>query len=107
MLGEMDGIHVPFPPDRRSIMAGANLCVSCASLPMKDRAAAIALKQCPECKTPFGVTSYGAAFRLEPAKRKMLTPTFFTGMMIGIALFMFVIALTGLSFLTKENGIRP
>src|SRR5438105_1131889 len=88
-------------------MAGATFCVSCASLPVKDRAAAVTLNQCPECKTTFGVTSYGAAFRLAPAKRRILAPAFITGMTLGAVLFVFVIGTIAFGLWSKEQVTRP
>ena len=89
-------------------MAGATLCVSCAALPLKDRSSAIRMMKCPECQTAFGVTSYGAAFRVQQAKgKRMLAPAFLSGMIIGAALFIFVVALTGLGLWSKEQVAGP
>jgi hypothetical protein len=85
-------------------MAGTTLCVSCAALPMKDRSLAIKTMQCPTCQATFGVTSYGAAFRLRAAKRNvLLSPTFLTGAIIGASLFTFVVVLAALGFWSKEK----
>src|SRR5260370_25684007 len=89
-------------------MAGATLCVSCAALPLKDRSSAMRMMKCPECQTSFGVTSYGAAFRIQQAKgKRMLAPAFLSGIIIGAALFIFVVALTGLGRWSKEQVARP
>jgi hypothetical protein len=89
-------------------MTGATLCVSCAALPTKDRGLAIKTMQCPDCKTDFGITSYGAAFRIQTGKRKrFLSPALFTGMMLGAGLFTFVMALTGLGLWSKEKIAGP
>jgi len=80
-------------------MAGSTLCVSCASLPIKDRGAATKRQACPECKADIGMTAYGARFRIEPAKRKrLLAPSFLQGVTIGAAIFMFVVLVIGLQF---------
>jgi hypothetical protein len=98
----------PFPPFWRFIMVGATLCVSCAALPLKDRKGAIKVMKCPECQTTIGVTSYGSAFRVEAAKRpRLLAPAFVSGTVIGAALFIFVVALTGLGLWSKEQVARP
>src|ERR1700732_4233129 len=87
-------------------MAGATLCVSCAGLPLKDRSSAIKMMKCRECQTAFGVTSYGAAFRIQQAKgKRMLAPAFLSGMVVGAALFIFVVALTGVGLCPKNR--RP
>ena len=89
-------------------MAGATFCVSCASMPVKDRSLAIKTTRCSACKTEFGVTSYGAAFRIPALKRKwFLSPALFTGLMLGAGLFTFVVVLTGLGLWTSEKAIRP
>src|ERR1022692_508620 len=88
-------------------MAGA-LCVSCATLPMKDRGLAIKTMQCPDCKSSFGVTSYGAAFRIQPGRRqRLLSPMLLTGMILGAGLFTFVVALTGLGLWSNEKIAGP
>jgi hypothetical protein len=90
-------------------MAGATVCVSCATLPMKDRSAAIKVTQCPDCQSTFGLTSYGAAFRFAPAAppRKRSSPMFFVGAMIGVGLFLFAITLAGLGLYSKEKIVGP
>ena len=89
-------------------MAGTTLCVSCASLPMKNRTLAVKVAKCPECQSACGVTSYGASFRIQPAKRsRFLAPAFITGVTIGVGLFMFVIALTGLGLWSNEKIAGP
>jgi hypothetical protein len=89
-------------------MAGATLCVSCAALPLKDRSSAIRMIKCPECQTTFGVTSYGVAFRMQQAKgNRMLAPAFLSGMLIGTALFIFVVVMTGLGMWSKAQIAGP
>lgn len=89
-------------------MARSTFCVSCAQLPMKDRSLAIKTTQCPECKTAVGVTSYGAAFRVQATNRRMfLSPGFLVGATIGAGLFTFVIVLIALGFMSHEQMVRP
>src|SRR5258708_320784 len=89
-------------------MAGATYCVSCASLPVKDRSLAVKTAKCSECKTEYGVTSYGTSFRVPLVKRRwVLSPALYTGMMLGAGLFAFVIALSGLGLWSSEKVIGP
>lgn len=88
-------------------MAGATLCVSCASLPFKDRASAVKFTQCPQCGAAFGVTAYGAAFRVLPRKPMRLSTTFVGGAIIGAALFVFVVVLTVLGVWSREAVVGP
>src|SRR5947208_1906436 len=68
-------------------MAGFTLCVSCAGLPMKDRAAAIRLQCCPQCQADIGVTSYGVAFRTAPVKaRRIITASVVQNVLPGSGL---------------------
>ena len=76
-------------------MARASLCVSCASLPMKERGVAARSLQCSECKSDIGVTSYGARFRISAKRKKIMTPTLLQGSIVGAGLLAFVIALVG------------
>ncbi len=65
-------------------MAGPTLCVTCASLPIKDREVATRIRRCPECKAEVGVTSYGKPFRARAAKRGgLLTPSIFVSVCAG------------------------
>jgi hypothetical protein len=87
-------------------MAGATYCLSCASLPAKNRPLAVKTSRCPECKTELGVTSYGATFRIPPTKRQwFLSPALYGGMMLGAGLFAFIIVLTGLGLWSSEKMI--
>ena len=89
-------------------MAGAILCVSCASLPLKDRKAALRTTTCPECQTACGVTAYGVTFRIEPGQRsRYLAPAFITGMLIGTGLVALVLVVTGIGLWTKERLAGP
>lgn len=85
-------------------MAGTTLCVSCASLPLKDRASAVKVAQCPECKSACGVTSYGAAFRIQPGKSKwFLSATTIGALVVGVGLFVFVAVLIGIGMWSREQ----
>ncbi|MSQ96306.1 MAG: hypothetical protein EXR98_17380 [Gemmataceae bacterium] len=89
-------------------MAGTTVCVSCAQLPMKDRTLAVKTSRCPECKAEVGMTSYGAAFRVQASTRRLfLSPVFITGATIGAGLFTFVVVLIALGFLSREQMVRP
>src|SRR5215207_510421 len=85
-------------------MASSALCVSCAQLPQKDRTLAVRTQACPDCGNTFGITSYGAAFRIKAAKRtQWLTPSLGTGLTVGAGLFMLVVILVGLGIWSKEQ----
>jgi len=85
-------------------MAQSALCVSCVQLPQKDRALAVRTQECPDCNNLFGITSYGAAFRIKAVKRRQwLTPSLATGMAVGAALFMLVVTLVGIGLWSKEQ----
>jgi hypothetical protein len=89
-------------------MAGATLCVACAQLPTKDRSLAVKTQQCPECKATCGVTSYGAAFRVQAARRSLcLSPLFLTGATAGGCLFTFVLGLVGLGMWSHDAIVTP
>jgi hypothetical protein len=88
-------------------MAGSTFCVSCASLPVKDGSAAIKRVQCPDCQTTFGVTSYGTPFRIDATKRRLLSPMFVSGMVVGAALFTFVVILVGLGVWSRDRIAGP
>ncbi len=84
-------------------MAGANLCVSCAQLPQKDKSLAVASKRCQECKTTFGVTSYGSAFRFASAQpRPFLSRGFVIGVAVGGGLLSFILLLVGLGMWSRD-----
>ncbi len=88
-------------------MASSTLCVACAQLPQKDAGLAVSKQQCLACKTTFGLTSYGAPFRIKPTKRSLvMSPMVLTGVTIGCGFFMFVMFLVGLGFWTKDQ-VRP
>ena len=88
-------------------MAGATLCVSCAQLPTKDRSLAVNKMRCPDCKSEFGVTSYGATFRfLPPKKARMISPLFMTGIAFGAGFLTFILVLVGLG-VWSGNAVTP
>ena len=75
-------------------MAGPTLCIACAQFPVKNRSLAIKTMKCADCGAEVGVTSYGATFRTETRKRRLvLSPTVLTGATIGAGLFAFVVAM--------------
>jgi len=84
-------------------MANSALCVACAQLIQKEASAAARSQRCPECRSPIGVTSYGAPFRMLPAKRKLLSVTFCTALALGGTLTAFVVLMIGLSLWTTEQ----
>jgi hypothetical protein len=86
-------------------MAGATLCISCASLPLKNRASAVKLSKCPECQSALGMTSYGVAFRVEAAvyRSRLLSPWFLFGLCVGAGIFIFVSTLIGLGTWSKDQ----
>ncbi len=89
-------------------MAGTTLCVSCASLPLKDQSLAIKTTKCPDCKALVGLTSYGVPFRAQQAARKrLLSPMSITGLTIGAGLFVLILALAGFGLWSKEKVAGP
>src|SRR5687767_9096966 len=87
-------------------MASSTLCVSCAQLPQKDAAVAISKQRCPDCQSVIGVTSYGSAFRVKPAKTILfMSPWLFTGTTIAAGLLMFALVIAGLAIWSKEQVV--
>ena len=85
-------------------MANSTYCVSCAQLPLKGRSLAVKTQQCLECRTTFGVTSYGAPFRVKPDARILhMSPALFATAVIGAGLFVFVVMLIGLGIWSHEQ----
>lgn len=84
-------------------MAEGSLCVACAQLPVKDRSIALTRRRCPECKTEFGVTSYGTAFRFTPRKAgRIFTPFVMGGLAVGAGLLTAMLTLVGLGVLSSD-----
>ena len=72
-------------------MANSTLCIGCATLPEKERSAAVTSQRCAQCNAETGTTSYGVHFRVQTAKRRQTIPaTILTGLIIGVGLFAFV-----------------
>src|SRR5438105_5001871 len=89
----------------RCVMAGSAMCVSCAQLPVKDRAVATKMQLCSDCQAFVGVTSYGARFRVKPLKNTtLLTPLVVQRAAVGGGLFMLVLAMVALGLWSNEHG---
>jgi hypothetical protein len=90
-------------------MAGPAICVSCASLPIKDREAATRTLRCPQCRARLGFTSYGACFRLDAAANTLLTAGVTRNLMIGavVGASLFVIAGVVLWQRDSSVGVNP
>src|SRR5437762_12066591 len=99
--------HVRCPPFRRCVMAGAILCVSCAQLPTKNRSLAVRKTRCPECQAEFGVTSYGSAFRIKAAPRRLFSPLMMAGISFGAGFLTFLMLLVGLGMWSGEVVSQP
>src|SRR4051812_22749225 len=89
-------------------MADPILCVSCASLPVKDRCSAAKSQRCAECKADLGLTAYGVRFRMVPVKRRLLlSPNFLSGVTLGAGLFMVIVMVVGMGLWLGEQGAHP
>ncbi|MBI1830517.1 MAG: hypothetical protein HYR84_03590 [Planctomycetes bacterium] len=89
-------------------MAGRVLCVSCASLSVKDGAAAVKTTKCPECQSERGVTSYGAEFLIEaPRQSILLSPMVAAGGLIAACVLAGVLVVLALGVWTREQLAGP
>src|SRR5262245_58549581 len=87
-------------------MAGEILCVSCANLPRKDKSLAAKTMKCPECKSAFGVTSYGTAFRfLPPTRSRVFSAGSVIAITAGAAVFTFVLLLVGMGIYSADVAV--